>query len=69
MKKRRRRLPNDFLILIIIAELFAVSFSCTEIVTESTERTIDRRTAAITETSTSISYRPDRSRRKGQGSL
>lgn len=58
MKKRRRRLPNDFLILIIIAELFAVSFSCTEIVTESTERTIDRRTAAITETSTSYLIDP-----------
>ena len=57
MKKRKRRLPNDFLILIIIAELFAVSFSCTEIVTESTERTIDRRTAAIADTSTS--YLPD----------
>ena len=57
MKKRMRRLPNDFLILIIIAELFAVSFSCTEIVTESTERTIDRRTAAIADTSTS--YLPD----------
>jgi hypothetical protein len=57
MKKRMRRLPNDFLILIIIAELFAVSFSCTEIVTESTERTINRRTAAIADTSTS--YLPD----------
>lgn len=66
MKKRRRRLPNDFLILIIIAELFAVSFSCTEIVTESTERTIDRRTAAITETSTSYLIDPTEAVAKGK---
>jgi hypothetical protein len=66
MKKRRRRLPNDFLILIIIAELFAVSFSCTEIVTESTERTIDRRTAAITETSTSYLVDPTEAVAKGK---
>ena len=66
MKKRRRRLPNDFLILIIIAELFAVSFSCTEIVTESTERTIDRRTAAITETSTSYLIDPTEAVARGK---
>ncbi len=66
MKKRRRRLPNDFLILIIIAELFAISFSCTEIVTESTERTIDRRTAAITETSTSYLIDPTEAVAKGK---
>ncbi len=66
MNKRRRRLPNDFLILIIIAELFAVSFSCTEIVTESTERTIDRRTAAITETSTSYLIDPTEAVAKGK---
>jgi hypothetical protein len=66
MKKRIRRLPNDFLILIIIAELFAVSFSCTEIVTESTERTIDRRTAAITETSTSYLVDPTEAVAKGK---
>ena len=66
MTKRRRRLPNDFLILIIIAELFAVSFSCTEIVTESTERTIDRRTAAITETSTSYLIDPTEAVAKGK---
>ena len=66
MKKRRRRLPNDFLILIIIAELFAVSFSCTEIVTEPTERTIDRRTAAITETSTSYLIDPTEAVAKGK---
>lgn len=66
MKKRRHRLPNDFLILIIIAELFAVSFSCTEIVTESTERTIDRRTAAITETSTSYLVDPTEAVAKGK---
>lgn len=66
MKKRRRRLPNDFLILIIIAELFAVFFSCTEIVTESTERTIDRRTAAITETSTSYLVDPTEAVAKGK---
>ena len=52
--KKRRRLPNDFLVLIIIAELFAVSFSCTEIFNESTERIIDRRTADIA--SVSVSY-------------
>jgi hypothetical protein len=66
MKKRRRRLPNDFLILIIIAELFAISFSCTEIVTESTERTIDRRTAAITETSTSYLIDPTEAVARGK---
>ena len=66
MKKRRRRLPNDFLILIIIAELFAVSFSCTEIVTESTERTIDRRTAAIVDTSTSYLIDPTEAVAKGK---
>ena len=66
MKKRRRRLPNDFLILIIIAELFAVSFSCTEIVTESTERTIDRRTAAISEPSTSYLIDPTDAVAKGK---
>ena len=66
MNKRRCRLPNDFLILIIIAELFAVSFSCTEIVTESTERTIDRRTAAITETSTSYLIDPTEAVAKGK---
>lgn len=66
MKKKRRRLPNDFLILIIIAELFAVSFSCTEIVTESTERTIDRRTAAIADTSTSYLVDPTEAVAKGK---
>ena len=66
MKKRRRRLPNDFLILIIIAELFAVSFSCTEIVTESTERTIDRSTAAIADTSTSYLVDPTEAVAKGK---
>jgi hypothetical protein len=59
MRKRRKkhRLPNDYLVLIIIAELFAISFSCLEIMNESTDRVVDRRRAAIT--STSISYFPD----------
>ena len=64
-RKRRHRLPNDFLILIIIGELFAVSFSSLEIVNESTVRTIDRRTAAIAETSVSYLYDPTDSVNKG----
>lgn len=65
-KKRRRRLPNDFLILIIISELFAVGFSCAEICTVSTDRTIDRRTEAISRTSVSCLYDPANDIKKGQ---
>ena len=64
-RKRRHRLPNDFLILIIIGELFAVSFSSLEIINESTARTIDRRTFAIAETSVSSLYDPTESVNKG----
>ena len=64
--KRRRRLPNDFLILIIISELFAAGFSCAEIYNVSTERTIDRRASAITETFVSNVYDPSDSVQKGK---
>ena len=57
-KKKRKRLPNDFLILIIISELFASGFSCAEIYTESTDRIIDRRIEAISLTSVSCLYDP-----------
>ena len=57
-KKKRKRLPNDFLILIIISELFASGFSCAEIYTESTDRIIDRRIEAISQTSVSCLYDP-----------
>ncbi len=49
--RKKHRLPNVFLILIIITELFAVGFTCLEITTESTDRIIDRRTAEISELS------------------
>ena len=64
-KKKRRWLPNDYLILIIIAEIFAVSFSCLEIYNESTDRIIDRRTAAISETSVSYLVDPTEDVKKG----
>jgi hypothetical protein len=64
-RKRRRRLPNDFLVLIIIAELFAVSFSCTEIFNESTARITDRRTAAIADISVSYLHDPEKEVKKG----
>lgn len=64
-KKRLKRLPNDFLILIIISELFAAGFSCLEICNTSTDRLIDRRTAAISETSVSYLYDPTDSVNKG----
>lgn len=55
---KKHRLPNDFLILIIIAEIFAAGFSCLEIATESTDRIIDRRTAGITDISVSAVFDP-----------
>lgn len=65
MKRKRHWLPSDYLVLIIIAELFAVSFSCLEIFNESTERIIDRRTAAISRTSVSYLHDPTEYVKKG----
>lgn len=58
VKKKRRRLPADMLIMVIISELFAIGFSCAEIYTESTDRILDRRTAAVADTSVSCIYDP-----------
>lgn len=66
MKKKKRRLPNDFLILIIIAELFAVSFSCNEIYNVSTGRIIDRRTDALAGLSISGLFDPSDDIKKGK---
>ena len=57
-RRRKRRLPNDYLILIIIAELFAVSFSCNEIYNESNAITFDRRSDAVSDTCVAAIHDP-----------
>ena len=64
--RRRHRLPTDYLVLIIITELFAVSFSCLEIYNESTDRVIDRRTSAIAATAVSYMIDPTEDVMKGK---
>ena len=58
VSKRLRGFPADMMIMVIITELFAIGFSCAEITGISTERIIERRTAAVAETSVSYLYDP-----------
>ena len=57
-RKRRRRLPVDWLVLIIIAELSAVCFSGLEIINESTARITGRATDSITVSCMQAIYTP-----------
>ena len=65
VSKRLRGFPADMMIMVIITELFAIGFSCAEITGISTERIIERRTAAVAETSVSYLYDPTDSVKKG----
>lgn len=65
-RRKKRRLPVDFLVLIIIAELFAVSFSGVEIINESIGRITDRRTDSIADLSVSYLYDPTADVQKGK---